>query len=60
MGLVPLLNGREVVELTRDAAAISRGSGGVLTYRRSTVPETQVVGIWRLLAASPHLLPEAF
>src|SRR5262249_23606218 len=71
MGLVPLLNGREVVDLTHDTAAIHRSSGGVLTYRRDTASKmqaegarTQMVCIWLLQPTSPveeppHLAPEA-
>ena len=38
MGLVPLLQGREVVVLAEDKAAIKTATGGTLTYRRKKPP----------------------
>jgi hypothetical protein len=35
MGLIPILNGRRVVAITRDTATIRAPSGAILTYRRN-------------------------
>jgi hypothetical protein len=48
MGLVPLLNGRPVLALTEDSAAIKTASGGSLTFRRRGAPPPERCLIWEL------------
>jgi hypothetical protein len=48
MGLVPLLNGRLVVALTEDSAAIKAESGGTLTFRRQRAWPLGRCPIWEL------------
>ncbi len=46
MGLVPLLNGRPVLALTDDSAAIKAASGGSLTFRRRAAPPVERCLVW--------------
>jgi hypothetical protein len=46
MGLIPLLAGREVIELTAAAATVLTKSGAKLTYTRPTAPTDTC--IWHL------------
>jgi hypothetical protein len=48
MGLVPLLNGRNVVSISPDRATIATRSGGTLTYYRSR-RHKDAVAVWQLL-----------
>src|SRR5262245_2916069 len=47
-GLLWLLNGRKLVALTADSAAIATPSGGSLTFRRRPVGPGRVVLAWEL------------
>ena len=47
-GLLWLLNGRKLVALTADTAAIATPSGGTLTFRRRPVGPGRVVLAWEL------------
>ncbi len=46
--LVPLLNGRPVLALTDDSAAIKTASGGSLTFRRRAAPPVARCLVWEL------------
>ncbi len=47
-GLVLLLQGRPIVALTKDSAAIKAASSGTLTFRRHTPPPVEQHLIWAL------------
>src|SRR5262249_23571623 len=58
-GLLWLLNGRQLLALTADTAAIATPSGGSLTFRRRPVEPGHVVLAWdlkQLRLQSSHLL----
>lgn len=48
MGLVPLLNGKSIIEMTESTAVMLGGPGVRLTYRRSPVPKSsgKCLPIW--------------
>ena len=48
MGLVPLLNGRNVISIAPDRATIAARSGGTLTYYRNRL-QKDAVAVWQLL-----------
>jgi hypothetical protein len=48
MGLVPLLNGREVTSIAADKATIATASGATITYCRHR-PYDGAVAAWELL-----------
>jgi hypothetical protein len=51
-GLVLLANGREVVELTADVAALRTSTGSVLRYRRRPPARPPVALLWELLIST--------
>ena len=48
MGLVPLLNGRPVLAITEDSAAVKTASGGSLTFRRHKASPAEQWLVWKL------------
>ncbi len=48
MGLVPLLNGRPVLALTEDSAAIKAASSATLTFRRHKASPAEQCLVWKL------------
>ena len=54
MGLIPLMRGSTIRELTPDAALIASPSGGRLTFRRD--PQPHAVLIWELGHSTEALL----
>ena len=48
MGLVPLLNGAKVVDLSTDKAVIEKPSGARLTFRRRGIAPDETCLIWEL------------